>query len=145
MRARSFLLQYQKQERIIQSRLEQIACLKEMAEGCTAPIGGDRVQSSGVSRKLENTVVKYADMEQELARDIEEAQRRKTEILEQIEELPPKQYEVLYLLYIENKMLKVVEIEMGKSHSWVTSMHRKGLINLQALLDERGAACEENQ
>lgn len=142
MRARDYLAEYTKIDWIINSRLEQIEHLKSIAQGCTALIDGDRVQSSTVGQKLENAVVKYADLERELMWEIEEAQALKKEIIQTIERLPHKEYEVLYMLYIKGMMLKGVELELKRSHSYVTMTHKRALKHLQEILDG-GTQCEE--
>lgn len=137
MRAIEYILEYNKYDRIIKSRLELIEYLKSVAEGCTAPVDGNRVQSSGVSNKIANTVTKYSDLEKELEEEIRKAQKKKLEILHTVEQLPSEQYEILYLLYIRKESIKAVEIDLNRSRSWIKDRQKKGLINLQAILDRR--------
>lgn len=137
MRAIEYILGYNKYDRIIKSRLELIEYLKNVAEGCTAPVDGNRVQSSGVSNKIANTVTKYSDLEKELEEEIRKAQKKKLEILHTVEQLPSEQYEILYLLYIRKESIKAVEIDLNRSRSWIKDRQKKGLTNLQAILDRR--------
>ena len=137
MKARDFLKQYAKIESIIKNHREQIEFLKNVAQGCTISMDSDRVKSSSVGQRVENCVVKYADLETELKREIESAQALKKDILRKIEMLETKEYEVIYMLYIKGMMLKQVEIELKKSHSWVTMTHKRALSHLQSILDKQ--------
>lgn len=138
MNAQAYLEQLNKLDRFIQNQRFEIAHWKDVAVSCSVNMDGDRVQSSGPARKMENAVVTYSDLQANLELQIKRAEAKRQEIIRTIyEALSPAEYDVLHHIYVQGMMLKEVEAELHKSRSWVSRTHRTGLSNLQKYLDRR--------
>lgn len=135
MKAKEFLKQYKKQQRIIASCWEEVARWKDVALSITGHTDGERVQSSGSKQKMADAVVSYSDIEADIKRRIAEAKDIQNEIVRTIAKLDESEYTVLHGVYILGKQYKEIAASENKSVSWATSLHGTALANLQQLLD----------
>lgn len=143
MNAKEYLLQIRKIDKIINNRIEEAEHWRSVATGTTAYSEGDRVQSSGNKQKMENAVCRYLQMEAEVNEYIDKLVDVRQEILLTIENLPTADYEVLHKAYVQCKNFTVIAFEMGKSRSWVTSVHDRALQGVQQMLDRRNEVTNE--
>ena len=137
MKAKEYLLQIRKVDRLIENKVAEIDQWKAIATGTTAYSEGDRVQSSGSKEKMADAVARYLDMENEINADIDRLIDIKQEVISTIEQLQTDEYDILHKIYVQFKSFQEVAAEKGKSYSWVTSKHGRGLASLQRILDER--------
>lgn len=138
MNAQAYLEQLNKLDRFIQNKRYEIAHWQDVAVSCSVNMDGDRVQSSGPSRKIENAVVTYSDLQADLEKQIKRAEAKRQEIIKNIYDvLPPAEYDVLHHIYVQGMMLKEVEAELHRSRSWVSRTHRRGISILQKYLNEK--------
>ena len=131
MEAREFLAKIEFNRIAIANKQAEKKYWLEMAEGMTANVSGERVQSSGDPHKMESKVIEAVLIDQEI-------ERLKAEILgviRMIERLKPLEYQFLHLVYVQGKRVKEVTAELGKSDSWSVRTHKKAIENLQELLD----------
>lgn len=141
MKAYEFLSQLKKIDAIIRNKEIEIEQWKSIATCTTSYSEGERVQSSGNKQKMASAVDKYIDIESEINEYINSLIDRRKDIISVIQELPVVQYDLLHQVYVQYSTLaEVADIE-GKSYNWAKSVHRKGLANVQKILDER----EENE
>lgn len=135
MKAQEFLRQYEKQQTIIASCWEEVARWKDVAHSVTGCTEGERVQSSGSKQKMADAVISYSDIQADIKQRIAEAREIQNEIIRNIAQLKESEYYVLHSIYILGKQFKEVAASKNKSISWVTSLHGKALVKLQAILD----------
>lgn len=88
--------------------------------------------ASGMSDKVGNLVAKLVDMEEDISRAIDRYVDHKTEVCRQLEKLPAKQYQILYLHYIRYKSWSEVADEIGYGFRQVRRIKNEGLKNLSA-------------
>ena len=110
---------------------------KCLALGITASTENERVQSSGNQQKMASAIDKYVDIEKEINADIDRLFVTKQEVIKTIEQLPATEYDVLHMLYIQNKEYSDIELKYNRSYSSITTIHGRALAKLQKILDER--------
>lgn len=151
MKAKEFLLQLKKLNRMIQNKTNEKEVWKSIAMSITAPLGGEKVQSSSNPHKMAEAIDEYIDIEQEMQKSIVRLWEKWDEIINVLEQLNEIEYDILHKMYVG-----VIRIEkngskkqyyydfndiadyFNKSYSWVTTIHGRALKNVQRILDERG-------
>lgn len=137
MRAVDFLEQISKIDIMVSNKLEEIEQWKTLAMSTTAPINGDRVQSSGSQQKMADATLEYLTIESDLKADIEKLKKARRDIVEVIEQLPVKQYDILHKIYIQGLTFQQIADIQGKTRSCVSNMRKKAVRSVQAILDRR--------
>lgn len=137
MRAIDFLEQINKIDTMIANKLEEIERWQTLAMSTTAPINGDRVLSSGSQQKMADATLEYLTIESDLKADIERLKKARRDIVEVIEQLPVKQYDVLHKIYIQELTFQQIAEINGKSKGSISNMRKKAVRNVQAILDRR--------
>ena len=151
MDVKKFLKQIRKIDKMIVNKESEIEQWKAIAEGTTAQMGGERVQSSGSQQKMADAVCKYASIQEEVEKHRNELIAVKQDVISVIESLDnATEYDVLHKMYIG----KIVEREdgskynhyfdfqeiadaYGMSYSWATTKHGTALKNVKIILDAR--------
>jgi DNA-directed RNA polymerase specialized sigma subunit len=136
MKAKDYLLQVVKLDRLIENKLIEIQQWKAIATGTTAHSEGDRVQSSGSQQKMADAVCRYVSIEEEIDRYIDKLVDIKQEVIKTIEQLPATEYDVLHQIYIQGKTLDDVADRYSNSYSWATTVHGRALKKVQNILDK---------
>jgi len=137
MRAKEYLLQIGKIDRLIENKAAEMNHWKAIAIGTTAYSEADRVQSSGSKDKMADAVCRYLQLDEELNRAIDLLVATKQEVIRTIEQLEADEYDILHKMYVQGKTIQEVSEGRAKSYSWVASKHGGGIANLQKILDER--------
>lgn len=138
MDAVHFLKQYRKADRLIRMKTEEYERLYSSAFS-TAGIGfGEKVQSSPSQQKMAMTLDHCVDLEREIKPAIAELKKQKHEIVQTIEQLPENEFEVLFKKYVLYMEYYDIADSMDKSLSWVMKTRKRGIRDLQKVLDERG-------
>lgn len=150
MKAKEFLRQIQKTDRMIENKLIEKEQWKAVALGTTAhiqtaKIGGvvqglDRVQQSGSQNKMADAVDRYIDIEAEIDRYIDKLVDLKKDVISVIEQLESVEYDLLHKVYVQGIALYEVPDYYDKSYSWATTIHGRALNNVQKILDKREEA-----
>lgn len=130
------MLQPQKLNAIIQSRLIELQQLKELARSVTANISQERVKASGDHQKMASLVDRAVDMESEITSLSNQLLDIKKEVSSVIERLSPTEYDVLHKRYIQGMTFYEIANQKGKEYSWVTTVHGRALKNVQKLIDQ---------
>ena len=103
MTAKEYLSRIRKFDMVIQNKLAEYQQINSMVYSVSAPVAGDKVQTSGGSDKMSNAVVKMVDIEKSLEYFISE----RSKIVSQIEAVGDVDlYDVLakrYILGLSNK------------------------------------------
>lgn len=94
---------------------QSIAALRTLATSLSAPLGGDRVQSSGVSDRVGRIVADIADAEAEMEKEIQRLAELRLEAIRMVEQLPEPDQSVMRLRYIVGKTWETIAEEVGYS------------------------------
>ncbi len=137
MKAREFLQQLKKLDKIIENKLAEKEQWKSIAVGVTAQISDERVQVSGNPQKMEYAIVRFVDIEKEIDSCIERLVYIKKDVISVIEQLSTREYDLLHKIYVQYYSIQEVTEMYGKSMSWAKGIHRSGLRKVQKILDER--------
>ena len=137
MKAKEYLKQLQKLDKLIENKLAEKERWKCIATTTTAPLGGERVQSSGNPQKMADAVCRYIELESEINACIDRIVDQRQEIISTIEMLDVKEYDLLHKVYVQHFTFQDVATALDKSYTWVTTMHGTALKSVQRILDER--------
>lgn len=142
MRAKEYLLQVRKLDRLIENKLREIEQWKIMAQGVGSIGFSERVQTSHSADKMTNAVHRYIEIEDELAKDISKYITIKQQVIATIEKLEAEDYDILHKIYIQDLTLDRVADLYGKSYSWVASTQGRAMQRLQTIIDS-AKKCKE--
>ena len=134
-RARSFLEQVQKLDKIIENKIIECDQWKAMATSATAQMGGERVQSSGSQQRMADAVEKYIDIERRINEYIDKLYDTKMEVLGVIEQLEVGEYDLLHKVYVQYISLAEVAVIYDRSYSSVTTTHGRALQHVEEILE----------
>lgn len=137
MKAKEFLMQIGKLDKIIENKEYEKQRWKDIATSVTNQIGSEKVQSSGGKDKIANAVAKYIDIEHEIDAAIDRMIDVKRDVMKIIETLDVEEYDILHKRYIQGLDFYEIALLLDKSYSWVTSKHGTALKHLQQKIDER--------
>ena len=137
MKAQEFLLQIEKLDTMIRCKLDEAQMWRDAALSITGQMGGERVQTSGNPQKMADSINRYLDIDDELPEDIKRLRTARREIIAVIEQLKPKQYEFIHMVYVQHLPLDVVAQIKNRSYSWATSIHGNCLKQVQRILDAK--------
>ena len=137
MKAKEFLLQLEKLDRLIENKLIEKEQWKSIATGTTAKIGSERVQSSGSQQKMADAVVKYVELEAEIDHCIDDLIDTKKKVIGVIEQLQPTEYDILHMVYVQHLTFFDVAQKYKMSYSWATTIHGRALKDVQKILETR--------
>lgn len=132
MTAEQYLNQIERIDTSIAIKRKEYARLVAKANSMGGFSVGERVQSSRNLQSGADAIAEYIDVE----REIKALVAKKKAILDTMEKLPSKEYQILYRVYVEGAMIKELPSEFKKSYPWVLLMKRRALEHLQAILDE---------
>ncbi len=142
MRAKTFLRQIEKLDVLIANTETDVQFWRDLATNTAVNMSGERVQSSGNHDTTEKAICTYLDLEAENDKRIRELAAIRRDIISVIEQLPPIDYDLLHLVYVQHKTLQDVAIKHDRSYSWATTTHGRALKEVQKILDEREKKCQ---
>lgn len=137
MKAKDYLRQLQKLDKLIENKLAEKEQWKAMATSTTQQMSADRVQTSGNPQKMADAVCKIIEIEGEIDAFVDRLIDTKRDVISTLERLNPAEYDLLHKVYVQYFTFDDVAIKNNKSYSWVTTVHGRALKNVQLMLDER--------
>ena len=137
MRAKDFLKQLPKLNKMIENKMAEKEQWKSVALGTTSFSTSERVQSTPNPQKMSDAVVRCLDIEAEIDQCIDALVDTKKDVISVIEQLEVTEYDVLHKVYVQNITLDIVADKYDRSYSWATTIHGQALKNVQKILDER--------
>ena len=137
MKAKEYLLQISKIDRLVENKIAELEYWQAIATGTTTFSDGDRVQSTGNKYKMEDAIIKCIEINNEINSEIDRLVDTRKEVISTIERLKPSEYDVLHKIYVQNKDFQEIATAKKMSYSWVTTKHGRALASLQKILDER--------
>lgn len=142
MHARDYLQQVQKLDKMIENKLVEVEQWKAIATSITSRLSGDRVQSSGNPQKMEDAVLRYIRLDEEITQIIDKLVELKKDVIRTIELLPPAEYDLLHKVYIQGMTMAEYADLCDIPYTNVTTTHGRALKKVQGILDGRVAvAC----
>jgi hypothetical protein len=134
--AKEFLKQAQHIDQRINSKLEQVASLRELATKATSTLS-ETPTGAGTRNvhRMEDVIVKMMDLESEINADIGELVATKREVMSVIKMVPRPEYQsLLELKYLCLKTWDEVAFELGYVYRQITRMHGYALEQVDAIL-----------
>ena len=128
MTAKAYLGQAYRLDQRINSKLEQIASLNELATKCTYTLTGMPRNPSRNTSTMADAVAKIIDLQAEINRDIDRLVDLKREIVRLIKTVDNTECQTLLeLRYLCFKTWEQIAVDMGYTIDNVYRIHRKAL------------------
>ncbi len=139
MDAKQYLAQAYYLDKRINSKIEQVASLRELASKATASIHAERVSGTSQRSPMENAVLKLIDLEYEINDDIDRLVDLKRELNAFISEIDNQAYRiVLELRYLNGNTWEEVADVMGYDLRWIYRLHGKALAEAERAINAKG-------
>lgn len=128
MTSKEYLSQAYHLDKRIDSKIEQLKALNLLATKCTSTLS-DMPKSQSISNsRLEDTVVKIVDLQEEINRDIDRLVDLKRDIVRAIKKVKKPEYQILLeLRYLCFKTWEEIAVKMNCSIDNVFKMRNKVL------------------
>lgn len=139
MRAKDYLYRIREIDENVEDLMDQIARLKNVAEGLSGRVEGEKVQSSGPKDGMEKAIVRYISLEEKLTSDMVLELEERAEIIQILNILSRDEHQVLRLIYVSGLDYYSVSDVTQRSYNWVKKKHATGIKKVQAELDRREA------
>lgn len=137
MKAKEYLDQLSKLDKMIENKLAELDQWKAMATCTTQQLTADRVQTSGNPQKMADAVCKIIEIEGELDACINSLVNTRREVISTIERLNTSEYDLLHKVYVQGNTLDDYASANGKSYGWAKNKHSRALKKVQRILNER--------
>ena len=128
MTAKEYLGQAYRLDQRINSKIEQVASLNELAAKCTSSLTGMPRNPNRASSTMADAVAKIIDLQAEINRDIDRLVDLKREIVSVIKSIDNLEYQTLlekrYLCFLTWEQIAV---DMGYELRWLYRLHHRAL------------------
>lgn len=134
MTIKEYLSQAYRIDQRINSKLEQVRSLRELAEKATSTLSDTYSSGNGNKQKMEGVIVKIIDLEDEIDEEIDKLVDLKHEIVSLIKQVKNPEYKTLLeLRYLCFRTWEQIAVEMRYDLSWIHRLHKKALIEIKTL------------
>ena len=131
MKAKEYLGQAYRLDQRINSKLEQIASLNELAMKCTSTLTGMPRNHDRSISKIE-VVSKIVDLQEEINRDVEKLVDLKRELVWRIKAVDDTEYQTLLeLRYLCFKTWEQIAVDMGYNVRHVFRLHDEAVNSIK--------------
>jgi DNA-directed RNA polymerase specialized sigma subunit len=138
MNAKEYLSKAYRLDQRINSKLEQVASLENMAMNCTSAINGMPNNPSKSVSHMADAVCKIIDIKNNLNDDLAKLLKCKINIIEIIQGVNNIEYRlILEKRYLSYQPWEDIAYDLDYSVSWVLKLHRKALRAVDAVLAGR--------
>lgn len=137
MKAKEYLKQIHKLEKMIENKMIEREQWFSIATGTSSVMCGERVQTSGNKQKMADSIGNYIDIENEIIKYINDLVKKRDDVISTIEQLDVTEYDVLHRIYVQNQNIDDVSEAYDKTYSWATTLHGRALKHVQNIIDER--------
>ncbi len=142
MNAKEYLSQAFQLDQRINSKLEQVSMLRDLALKTTSVLQDDKVQSTKQQSPMESALVKLMCLEEEINDDIDQLIDLKRELATFVSEIENHSYRLLLeLRYLSGSTWEEVAAIMGYDVRWVYRLHRKALKKATERLESSPVEC----
>ena len=135
MDAVEFLKRIEKIDRIIENKMAELEHFRDLTQKVTASYGGDRVQASISQQKMADAVGRCIDIEREIAEAVDTLQHDRREIMDVIEQLDARQYDLLVKIYVKRMTLIDASAACGMKYKTAKRTRKAALDNVQRIID----------
>ena len=126
--AKEYLGQAYRIDQRINSKIEKVSALNNMATKATSTISDMPGSATRNIHRMEDVIVKIIDLQDEINADIDELVDFKAEVMSVIKSIDNLEYQTLLeLRYLCFKPWEQIAIELGYSINNVFKMHRKAI------------------
>lgn len=133
--AKEFLKQSRHIDQRINSKLEQVQSLRELATKATATLSDMPRSATPNIHRMEDVICKMMELESEINADIDELINTKHEVMAVIKMVERPEYQsLLELKYLCMKTWEEVAAELGYVYRQITRMHGYALEQVDAIL-----------
>lgn len=133
MTAKEYLSQAYRLDSRINSKIEQVASLNDLASKCTSTISGMPHNPSGSTSTMADTVDKIIDLQNEINRDIDALVDLKREIVAVIKAVENTEYQTLLeKRYLCFQHWEQIAVDMGYSIQHMFRLHDRALKEVEA-------------
>lgn len=138
MRAKDYLKNIRRIDRIISDKRDEIERLRELVTSISVPMG-EKVQTSSTGDKQERMIIDYLTQSYELEDEIIRLSKERLEALRTIELLnDPAEYAVIYDCYVNGiEDFNRIADNINRSYSFVVKRHSRGIKKIQEIINER--------
>ena len=142
MTAKEYLNQAYRIDQRVNSKLHQVESLRDLATRATSTLGTEPVSGTRNVHRLEDTIDKIIDLENEINSDIDRLVDLKRDVMETIGKVQdPNCQMLLELRYLSFKSWDEIADEMNYTSRWVHILHSKALVSVDDILaKEEGKA-----
>lgn len=142
MNAKEYLSQAFQLDQRINSKLEQVSMLRDLALKTTSVLQDDKVQNTKQQSPMESALVKLMCLEEEINDDIDQLIDLKRELATFVSEIENHSYRLLLeLRYLSGSTWEEVADIMGYDVRWVYRLHRKALKEATERLENNTVEC----
>ncbi len=135
MNAKEYLKQAFYLDKRINSKLEQVESLNALATKATSTLSDMPKSPNRGSSKLEDTIVKIIDLQEEINRDIDKLVDLKYEIVSTINKIVDKEIQViLEKRYLCFETWEKIAVDMSYDIRHIHRLHNRGLKETSSLL-----------
>lgn len=128
MTAKEYLSQAYRLDQRINSKIEQVASLNDLATKCTSTLTGMPRNPNRASSTMADAVGKIIDLQNEINRDIDRLVDLKREIVTAIKAIENPEYQTLlekrYLCFLT---WEKIAVDMGYDLRWLYRIHKRAL------------------
>lgn len=128
MTAKEYLSQAYRLDQRINSKIEQVASLNDLATKCTSTLTGMPKNPNRASSTMADAVGKIIDLQNEINRDIDRLVDLKREIVTVIKAIENPEYQTLlekrYLCFLT---WEKIAVDMGYDLRWLYRIHKRAL------------------
>lgn len=136
MKAKEFLQQARFLDQRINSKVREIEKMNALATNMSAVISDMPKAKGSSTSRMEDTVCKIIDYENEVREDLDRLISIKKEINDTLEQIDEVDYRiVLQKRYLEMCSWEEIACDIDKKVRWVQMLHGRGLDKVQELLD----------
>ncbi len=138
MTAKNYLLRAYKLDQEIQSQLDQIASLEDLATSCTSVLSGMPKNPKVGTSSMADAVCRIVDVREEMNRELTRLVELKADAVEVIQRVKnTDQRTVLGMRYLSYYPWETISMKLGLSQSWVLKIHRMALKSVDSILQEK--------
>lgn len=131
MTAKEYLSQAYRLDRRINSKLEQVASLNELATICTSTLAGMPRNPNRATSTMADAVAKIIDLQAEINRDIDRLVDLKRDMVRAIKSINNTEYQTLLeLRYLCFKTWEQIAVDMGYNVRHVYRLHDEAVESL---------------
>ena len=136
MTAKEYMEQARYLDMQINSKIEQVRSLNELATRVTTVYSDMPHSPNRNTSRMEETIAKIIDLESEIDRDIDALVDLKREIMRVVNSIESAEYRsILEMRYLQFKKWEQIALQMSTDLRWVYRMHGRALNEVQKIIN----------